>query len=155
VWQLYGNGSVGSQALVGIPVVAALCADPALRARSQVWPFTTGLTDDPTGGRADAIVHAEIWPASITFDGSLHTVRDAAQVLGLARQLDALDGSGALGACFAPPMPEALERTVVEEEGWILGGPLNTVTLTSAAQRSHVSTREQAARVHDDRRGGI
>jgi hypothetical protein len=39
IWQLYGAGSVGSQALVGIPRLAALLDDPALHSVSHVWPF--------------------------------------------------------------------------------------------------------------------
>ncbi len=39
VWQLFGNGSVGSQALTGIPVLARLRDDPALAPHSRVWPF--------------------------------------------------------------------------------------------------------------------
>src|SRR5207249_911251 len=39
VWKLLGAGAVGSQALVGIPVVAALRDDPELAAVSRVWPF--------------------------------------------------------------------------------------------------------------------
>jgi hypothetical protein len=123
VWQLLGAGSVGSQTLTGIPVVAALCADPALAARSHVWPFTTGLTAAPTGDRGDAIVHAEIWPGLVPFDASLHAVRDAAQVIGLARHLAALDEHGALAVRFAPAVPSDLVASIVDEEGWILGGP--------------------------------
>src|SRR3954465_1908311 len=39
IWKLYGNGSVGSQALVGIPHVTALRNDPVLGPVSRVWPF--------------------------------------------------------------------------------------------------------------------
>ena len=67
VWQLLGAGSVGSQALLGIPTVAAL-RRPELRDRSRVWPFTTGFTRDPTEGAADAVVHAEIWPGAVSVD---------------------------------------------------------------------------------------
>src|SRR5215211_8828111 len=42
-WKLWGNGTVGSQALVGIPVVARLRDDPELRNISRVWPFETGF----------------------------------------------------------------------------------------------------------------
>src|SRR6266702_4329431 len=39
VWKLYGIGSVGGQALVGIPAICRLRDDPALAAISLVWPF--------------------------------------------------------------------------------------------------------------------
>ena len=87
VWQLTGAGSVGSQAMTGIPVVWALRSHPELAARSVVWPFETGLTTDPTGGRADTIVHAEIWPSAIPVDRARHPVKDAAQVIGLCEHL--------------------------------------------------------------------
>jgi precorrin-8X/cobalt-precorrin-8 methylmutase len=120
-WQLYGAGSVGGQALVGIPWLRRLVTAPELAGRSVVWPFTTGLVSDPTAGRDDAIVHAEIWPGIVELDGSLHPVRDAAQVLGLCRHLAELDRAGHLGDLFAPPVPEGHVAAVVREEGWILG----------------------------------
>ena len=120
-FQLYGNGCVGSQTLVGIPVLHRLVGDPALRDRTEVWPFTTGLVADPTGGRPDTIVHAEVWPSLLPVDRTLHGVKDAAQVIGLCRHLAALDRDGRLSTLFAPPVPsEALAR-VLREEGWILG----------------------------------
>ena len=120
-WQLAGAGSVGSQALTGIPVVARLRADERFAERSRVWPFDTGLTSDPTGGRADAIVHAEVWPSMISFDRERHAVKDAAQVLCLAEHLAGLDRCDALGALFAPSLPADIEQAVIDEEGWILG----------------------------------
>jgi hypothetical protein len=38
VWKLWGAGSVGSQALTGIPVVHRLRHEPQLEAISRVWP---------------------------------------------------------------------------------------------------------------------
>jgi len=38
-WKLFGNGSVGSQALTGIPVVSRLRHDPGVAGASAVWPF--------------------------------------------------------------------------------------------------------------------
>jgi precorrin-8X/cobalt-precorrin-8 methylmutase len=122
-WKLYGNGSVGSQALTGIPRVAALRDDPALSRHSSVWPFETGLTDRPVPARGPFVLHAEIWPNVVPIDWSLHPVRDAAQVLALARQLARLDARGELGPLFRVtgrrdrgPLSARLA-----EEGWILG----------------------------------
>src|SRR5712692_5290091 len=50
-WKLCYAGSVGSQALVGIPRVAALRDDPEIAGASAVWPFETGFTSDPVLGR--------------------------------------------------------------------------------------------------------
>ncbi len=132
-WQLAGAGSVGSQALTAIPVLGALRDHPGLRQRSVVWPFETGFTDDPTSGRADAIVHAEVWPSLVPLDTRRHPVRDAAQVLGLADHLASLDAAGRLAPLFAlgaepGRAPLAAVRgggtdvtAVLDEEGWILG----------------------------------
>lgn len=61
-WKLYTAGSVGGQALVGIPCVASL--RKALDLESRVWPFETGFTAKPAGGTT-RIIHAEIWPSVI------------------------------------------------------------------------------------------
>ena len=127
IWQLLGAGSVGSQALTGIPVVAGWRHDPALAERSLVWPFETGLAlpdVHATTGATDLIVHAEIWPSSIDVDLTVHEVRDAAQVICLARHLAALDERGVLAAEFAPPLGPDDARAVVSEEGWIVGATL-------------------------------
>lgn len=125
VWKLFGVGSAGSQALLGIPHVLALSrACPG----AAVWPFETGLAPPAD---AVAVTFAEIWPSLPGIDLSLHRVRDAAQLLGLARWLAALDGDGdgmgagdaSLARRFAGPAglgPDARAR-IVAEEGWILG----------------------------------
>jgi len=120
-WQLLGVGSVGSQSLMGVPLLARLLRSAAFGGRLEVWPFTTGLVADPTAGRADTIVLAEVWPSWIPVDPGAHAVRDAAQVLGLARRLEHLDQAGELGAGFAPDVADAAVADVCEEEGWILG----------------------------------
>jgi hypothetical protein len=121
VWQLTGAGSVGSQALTGIPVVRALRHHPRLAYRSVVWPFETGISPDPTSGRGDTIVHAEIWPSARPVDLTVHQVKDAAQVIGLCRHLADLDATGELADAFAPRLDAVTERAVIDEEGWILG----------------------------------
>jgi hypothetical protein len=121
VWQLWGAGSVGSQALTGIPVVARLRWSAALRGRARVWPFETGFDPDPAVGVADAVVLTECWPGIVPLDRSLHVVRDAAQVLGLARHLAGLDARGAIGAWFAPALAGQVAPAALTEEAWILG----------------------------------
>ena len=94
-FQLFGNGSVGSQTLTGIPVLERL------RRRFgndlSVWPFEAPAR----------IVIAEVWP-SLLSEAQLpaHTIHDARQVLGLAR---------ALKGVTLPETPE-----VAKCEGWIL-----------------------------------
>ena len=112
VWQLLGAGSVGSQALTGIPVVERLRRHSSLRDRVQVWPFQTGLTL-PAG--TDAVVVAEVWPSSIEFAHVDHPVKDARQVIALAHWLAAQD------ADLFSPAAAASSPDVLTEEGWILG----------------------------------
>lgn len=120
VWKLGGAGAVGSQTLLGIPAVRALRHDPAVAGVSAVWPFETGLSSSRVG--RPTIVHAEVWPSLHDLDLGAHPVRDAAQVLGLARRLALLDGGGALAMAFEPEGLDATRRGLVErEEGWILG----------------------------------
>jgi hypothetical protein len=102
-WKLGGAGSVGSQALVGIPRVASLRDDPVLAPVSRVWPF-----EDVS---ASQVVHAEIWPGIVPLEDR-HPVRDAAQVATLVAHWQREDAAGRL----AP----LLEREA-DDEGWILG----------------------------------
>ena len=109
LWQLSGAGAVGSQTLMGLPVLSRLRRRfaPDL----AVWPF-----ERPEAG----IVLAEVWPsllapavaAELAARGG---IKDARQVELLARALAALP-------------PEALARVMdvsaephAAEEGWILG----------------------------------
>ena len=121
VWQLLGVGTVGSQTLVGLPVVQALADDDAVATRLVVWPFQTGFTGMPAGGVDGVVVLAEVWPGVVPLEPRHHPVRDAAQVIGLARHLAALDHEGSLGAWFAPLLDADVAHGARREEGWILG----------------------------------
>jgi hypothetical protein len=128
VWKLSGAGSVGSQALLGIPSLHRLRNDPALANVSAVWPFETGLTEHPIPERGPFVLHSEIWPGIIaldsldreTADGNL--IRDAAQVRLMCRWARDLDKEGTLGGWFNPPGLTTQERQLmIEQKGWILG----------------------------------
>ena len=121
MWQLAGAGSVGSQSLTAIPLLHRLRQRAASRVR--VWPFDTGLVDDPTRGDRATVVVAEVWPSAVEVDPALHPVRDAAQVTALATHLAGLDAIGRLGALFAPQVPDHIVDDVLDEEGWVLGVP--------------------------------
>lgn len=113
VWKLWGAGSVGSQALMGIPVLYRLRYDSRLEAISRVWPFEVDIPELPEGH--GAVVHAEIWPS---LDGSPYDaglIRDQAQVIRLARSWRHGDRSGTLAAMFIA------QSSAATEEGWILG----------------------------------
>lgn len=122
VWKLAFPGSVGGQALVGIPVASALRARYADRAR--FWPFETGWKTlaEPDLEGVD-LVMAEIYPSlfdTVAADGQ---TKDEAQVRAAAEGLEARDAAGKLGALFGPQRTEdaAYEAAIVSEEGWILG----------------------------------
>jgi hypothetical protein len=123
VWKLLGAGSAGSQALTGIPVVAALRQDPALAAASRVWPFEPAGAGRAQAGSAQAwpppgepaIVHAEVWPGMYDVTQTAGTCKDEKQVRHLAAQLSRSDRAGVLADAMRQiPGPAA-------EEGWILG----------------------------------
>ena len=60
-WKLLGTGSVGGQALTGIPVARALRDDPRWRGRTQVWPFETGLHPPVEAQLVMAEVYPSLW----------------------------------------------------------------------------------------------
>ena len=128
-FQLFGHGSVGSQALVCVPRIARLRDDPRLAARSRVWPFETGFVADPTVGVRGAVVHVEGWPGlhatavarALTADPS--AIRDRLQVRAWCAWACREDRAARLGAHFERPaeLSERAARDAIEEEGWILG----------------------------------
>lgn len=122
VWKLFTVGSVGSQALMGIPRVHSLRNNRDLSAVSSVWPFETGFCTDPTRGRRPAIVHAEIWPGLAELPQLGGRVKDDVQVETLAGHFARLDSMGELASLFDTPeiCPDAVQECV-DEEGWILG----------------------------------
>ena len=120
VWKLYTRGSVGSQTLLGLPAIHGLLTDPALAARSRIWPFETGWERDLSG-----IVHAELWPSLADHAAQPYSIKDARQVAAARNWALELDGAGALRAWFARPegMTGAQSAACLAEEGWILNAP--------------------------------
>ena len=122
-WKLLGVGSVGSQALTGIPRVRALRWDPVLAKASAVWPFETGFRAKlPARVR---IVHVECWPGLVEAEvrKRRERIRDAAQVLALCAWARRLDRRGALAPYLERPegLAGADLRAALAEEGWVLG----------------------------------
>lgn len=108
-WKLYGAGSVGSQALVGIPRVYRLRRHPKLVGFSRVWTFETGFSSAPSLDRGPFILHAEIWPGVVRnaanvllTDKSL--IPDQAQVRAMCQWVMETDDNGQLGELFAQPI---------------------------------------------------
>ncbi len=129
-WFVFGGAnSVGGQALLGIPRVAALRRQvQGLR----VWPFETRPV---LPGRDEArVVVAEIYPSlhhrgGDEGDGTVRergaalpddAVKDARQVVASVRAFVEADARGELAAWFAAP---PRDPAVLEEEGWVLGVP--------------------------------
>ena len=129
-WKLYTTGSVGGQALTGIPAMADLRDDPALAGLSQVWPFETGMAaPDPAGPWR--VIHAEIYPSMVKVAPGPDEIKDALQVETIGRRFAEIDDAGALGRQFAGPdeLTAAERRLIEREEGWILGaGTFDTPT---------------------------
>ncbi len=122
IWKTYYNGSVGGQAIMGMP--AARRIKVARGDRVKVWPFETGfkaLTEADLAG-VDAVL-AEVWPSMIKPQGTAGEVKDLQQVRTLAEHFARLDEANKLGALFGPAKGTAAD-TVLDaerEEGWILG----------------------------------
>ena len=125
-WKLLGAGSVGGQALTGIPVARALRDDPRWRWRTQIWPFETGLCPPAS----PEIVMAEVYPSLWAVRPAANETKDAAQVRAVAGFLAARDGAGELPALFAgdPAVAPAQRAQIEREEAWTLG-------VTAARQR--------------------
>lgn len=122
IWKLYYNGSVGGQAIVGIPAVRRL--KDARGEAVRVWPFETGfkaLTEADLDGVE--VVVAEVYPSLLKAVPAPGEVKDLAQVRELAEHFAKLDETGKLAAVFAAPKGLDEDALVVAEaeEGWILG----------------------------------
>ncbi len=122
VWKLAYTGSVGSQSLMGLPVVDALCRDK--RFVSRIWPFETGLKllDEPDLRDCDVVL-AEIYPSLVKPHSASTTVKDALQAQAMVGYLKALDDGQRLGRLFAGAADLSTQErhTVEDEEAWILG----------------------------------
>lgn len=121
IWKLYYNGSVGGQAIVGIPAARRL--KDARGEAVRVWPFETGfkaLTEADLEGVA--VVIAEVYPSLIKPTPGPGEVKDLAQVRALAEHFAKLDEAGKLAALFAAPKAaDEVVEAAQSEEGWILG----------------------------------
>lgn len=119
VWKLAGVGSVGSQALTGIPRVWQIRRDPRLATVTHIWPFETGLRFDPR----PRLYLAEIYPSQIPVPALADLPKDAAQVTAITGHLARLDAEDRMETTLAgDPDLTAAERDCVEtEEAWILG----------------------------------
>jgi molybdopterin-guanine dinucleotide biosynthesis protein B len=105
-WMLFNPGSVGSQSLLGLPMIHRLSQLPEV----AVWPFDPAIAP---------VVIAEVYPSLLAGEVAILAnaeglTADQAQVRLLSRALFRLSGADRLAPLFDAP-PEA------REEGWILG----------------------------------
>lgn len=116
VWKLYTTGSVGSQALMGLPLIHRLLQKHG----GRVWPFDTGWDR-----HLDGILHVECWPSMIDFSAEDHPIKDARQVLATARAMARSDLENRLADWLGAPdgLTDAELKAVADEEGWVAGVP--------------------------------
>jgi hypothetical protein len=128
-WQLFGAGSVGGQALVGIPRLKFLRKHKELSQYSKIWPFETGFTLEPSPKQGPFVLHAEIWPGivkmetELIMEQELISIKDKAQVHAMCEWASRLDKNDELGEYFSTPrgFTESQIRDCIDHEGWILG----------------------------------
>ena len=122
VWQLAYAGSVGSQVLLGLPVLKCLIEDQNIAGRAEVWPLQTGLQTP----EAPAVI-AEVYPSLLRAEigerklaGEIH---DCAQVRVNAEAFAQLDAGGGLAPLFSDTrcLTPAQRQLIETEEAWILG----------------------------------
>ncbi|HRO03422.1 MAG TPA: cobalamin biosynthesis protein CbiG [Terricaulis sp.] len=113
MWKLYYQGSVGGQALTGMPIVKRLHEKRA----AKLWPFETGWralsAADLEGVEA---VFAEVSTAALA-----PKLKDEAQLRAVCEFFNARDEKGQLGAAFGPAKDDPRREVVEREEGWMLG----------------------------------
>jgi hypothetical protein len=122
IWKLYYQGSVGGQALTGMPVVSRL--RDAHGEKARIWPFETGWKP-LTPGDLEGVeaVFAEIYPSLFASIVGAGAVKDEMQVRTVCERFNGLDEKGQLGALFGPAKDDPRRGVVESEEGWILGVP--------------------------------
>jgi molybdopterin molybdotransferase len=124
-WQLSGAGAVGSQVLMGLPVLSRLRGRFA--GQIAVWPFETHTTAP--------LVLAEVFPSLLAdavqaaMNDAPEKIRDAVQVRVLATALAEAQSAGTLAALFDVARSEPLAQS----EAWVLGAGAED-TLRQAAR---------------------
>lgn len=140
VWKLFGRGSVGSQVLLGLPVLQQLLSKSSpLHGKCAVWPFDERGFKKPDLTTEKYVVLAEIYPSLLRsavekYAGS-REILDRTQVRLNALAFSLLgEQSGGLDELFVGPTddnlkiftrknetPAAVRKRIASEEGWILG----------------------------------
>ncbi len=118
VWQLLGQGSVGSQTLTGLNSLFGFAQDLKQEKTVRFWPFDTNWDE-----KLDGIVLAEVWPSLNDFSAIDHPIKDARQVMACAHWLASENRGGNIQTLFSKPncLPPQDQIKCLKEEGWILG----------------------------------
>lgn len=118
VWQLLGQGSVGSQTLTGLSRLHEYCRREEIRNKIQFWPFETNWDHNLEG-----IILAEVWPSLNNYSEIEHPIKDARQVLACLQWLKQKNDTGQIRDFFKAPNSLSIEEQdqCRTEEGWILG----------------------------------
>jgi hypothetical protein len=122
IWKLYYNGSIGGQAILGIPMVRRL--KQTFGDKMLVWPFETGWkTLNPADLDGVQAVAAEVYTGLVEAKLAPGETKDQAELRAAAENLAKLDEGNKLGPIFGPPkdLPQAKAEIAQLEEGWILG----------------------------------
>jgi precorrin-8X/cobalt-precorrin-8 methylmutase len=124
-FRLYGNGSVGSQMITGIPMLQRLRESPKLQSfgGGSVWPFQTGWArddDQSWPGETVRMVIAEIYPSVRT--PMEDAILDRGQVRAVWQWARDLDKQDRLRTRFQRPQRLTADQEAIArcEEGWIL-----------------------------------
>ncbi|MGE3141822.1 MAG: cobalamin biosynthesis protein CbiG [Hyphomonadaceae bacterium] len=120
IWKLYYQGSVGGQALTGMPVVKRL--KDARGEAMRLWPYETGWKPlSPGDLEGVEIVAAEIYPSLVAARAMAGEIKDEAQVRAIAQHFATLDEKNQLAQLFGPLKEDPRRAAIENEEGWILG----------------------------------
>ncbi len=116
-WQLFYNGSVGSQCLLGLARLQALRGSHRLANGIAIWPFETEFEKKLVA----PIVFAEIYPSLDNYDTSV-TPKDKAQVQAQVARFASLDSADLFAQLLSLPAEFSAHRdAILAEEGWIVG----------------------------------
>ncbi|MEH6524513.1 MAG: hypothetical protein V7723_00460 [Sneathiella sp.] len=118
VWQLLGQGSVGSQTLTGLKALHDLYMRPELTNNIKFWPFNTKWDQDLSG-----IILTEVWPSLNDLSAYTHPIKDARQVMACRDWILEHEARNTLSNLFKAPDRLSLsdQQKCEQEEGWILG----------------------------------
>lgn len=123
IWKLYYNGSIGGQAILGIPMVRRLKLKYG--EGMKVWPFETGwATLSPSDLEGVKLVAAEVFTGLVEAKpGPSGETKEQAEIRATAEHLARLDDASKLAPLFAAPkdLDAPAADTARTEEGWILG----------------------------------